>query len=58
MGSASALVIGVSVVFYLVAFGLALGAMAKRSKVAIIFILSSHGLFLAHIILTYVGSDL
>jgi uncharacterized membrane protein len=32
MGSASGLVIGVSLVFYLIAFGLALGAMAKRSK--------------------------
>ncbi|KAG0578758.1 hypothetical protein M758_4G044800 [Ceratodon purpureus] len=32
MGSASGLVIGVSLVFYLVAFGLSLGAMAKRSK--------------------------
>jgi len=32
MGSPSGLVIGVSAVFYLIAFGLALGAMARRSK--------------------------
>lgn len=33
MGSASPFAIGISVVFYLIAFGLALGAMARHSKV-------------------------
>lgn len=36
MGSASGIVVGVSFVFYLTAFGLALGAMARRSRVSII----------------------
>lgn len=39
MGSASFLVICISAVLYLVAFGLALGAMEKRSKVSILLYL-------------------